>query len=869
MPREIAYNYLVAAAEAWPFASDAAFRLPLLELRRQGPAIFDCDTERLSDDLQAWLRPRAGGVSLGILHRICEFTWFPDATNSRSLAEVLVHIANGTLQFDGPRIVLKRDNDYAARLAHARWSSLLLPPDLLIAAAAASNDCKPPGDDVDLSTPSLRQLLREQLVAETHLHLGAAVSFPVLWNTLHASLDRNPPSPTSFDNAPLGGARPFAHFLVAASVARIVQAAFLRRLDRNENQGEFGNDFNANTDNLQKNLVWAWGGDDAIRTLRLALRAVAIGELHPALPRPRLHALLRALRGPRTTREARNLHELLETDPLASWLAPPPGRALPETVFATRAISYLLGAGRNDRSFAQLFWQYQRIRCLTYRYLVQEPGTPGLDWFKRHYDRLKPFRQQLGNVKFETALALQSRGLKLGALEARIGPEYSWTNLRNEIQMTARQAAAFVPPVDTVRPRIALLLHFLKEQHMRGKAGWKMLHANPAQVAHRVRFGAWGYSTLRTAMAIETVLKRYPQSLVVLRGIDIASTELSVPTWPIVPIFHRLRAASQCAATAMHSRYPAWQVEPFRVTCHAGEDYSRLVEGLRRVHELIDFGVLVQGDRIGHGICLGDEVNRLVGCLPRVPQPAEERLNDLLWELDRYAHANFVADAGRLAYANAEASRLARNIYGRRVDLEDLREARRMLHNPRWLMRFGFPFRRDIRPEGTCEELLVQYLCDEQVFRRGQALEEVVANDGELQFLRAAQSWLRRQVAQLEITVESNPSSNVLVGDFVSVEQHPSFRMAPLLENAAMDDSSLLLSINTDDPLTFAVSLADEYAHMYGALLRDGKSSSDALAWLTQRRDQGYQSTFSLPASTDSEILAGLVEPRPPAASSI
>lgn len=862
MPREVAHDYLVAAAEAWPFASEAAFRISLLHLHREGPGIFDPPTEQLAKDLQDWLRPRAGGTSLETLRRICESTWFPEQYDKRSLADVLADIAADTIQFDGSCVVLKRDHNYAERLAHARWLSLLLPQDLLIAAGAASARLAPPGDTIHLSSFHLDQLLREKPVAETHLHLGAAVSFPVLWNTLLPALGRDAPVPSAFQDAPLGGSESFLYLLTAAAICRLVLAAYLRRCARNENVGTFAEDFDKYTANLKKNLVWAWGPENAIGALRLTMRAVATGDPHSAMPLPRLAALHRALHGFSTTTPAESLAEILERDPMASWLAPGPGRALSETQFATRALSYLLDEGHDDTSFATLFWQYQRIRCATYRYLVQEPGTPGLDWFMKHYNRVKPLRRGHGKAKIDMALHLQSSGLRLGALEARIGPDHSWANLREEIRTTAKQAARFVPALRDDPPEIALILHFLKERERR-QGRRRALHADPRQYAHGVRFGVWGYSTLRTVMAIETTLTRCPELLTLFRGIDIAAAELAVPTWPLVPMFTRLREASKRAAAVMHRRHPAWEVKPFRMTCHAGEDYGRLVEGLRHVHELIEFGILGPSDRIGHGVCLGDNVERCFQNTRRSPQPAEERLDDLLWELDRYAYGELRVDSGRLAYATDEASRLARRIYGNRIQLDELREARRMRHVPQWLARFGFPFRRDIQPTNDVEKLLLAYLRDEYVFRRGQELVDVVATEAEVTFLGAAQSWLRGEVARLEITVESNPSSNWLIGDFVKYEEHPSFRMTTLPgREATPEHRSLLLSINTDDPITFAACLADEYTHLYGALVRSGVSSAHALEWLTARRDQGYRSRFSLAASANGEILQRIAERR-------
>lgn len=45
--------------------------------------------------------------------------------------------------------------------------------------------------------------------------------------------------------------------------------------------------------------------------------------------------------------------------------------------------------------------------------------------------------------------------------------------------------------------------------------------------------------------------------------------------------------------------------------------------------------------------------------------------------------------------------------------------------------------------------------------------------------LARAQDWLQTTVARMEITVESNPSSNLVIGDLNGLDEHPVFRIAP------------------------------------------------------------------------------------------
>jgi hypothetical protein len=506
--------------------------------------------------------------------------------------------------------------------------------------------------------------------------------------------------------------------------------------------------------------------------------------------------------------------------------------------------------------FAKTFWQYQRVRNLTYRYVTQEPGTAGLDWFNRHYRRISPLRRLDHSALFESAFALESRGLRLGAIEVRSAPDRSWCDVRSFIRDIAGRAARTPTPC-AERPEVGIVLHFLKELTWR-HGDVERLHADPRQVAYGVRFGAWGHARLEEAMAIEAALEHLPELLLVLRGLDVASTELAVPTWAVLPIIARVRRASVRASARLAQLRPRWQTPPLRMTFHAGEDFCRLSEGLRRVHELIEFGVLQPGDRIGHGLALGCDPKDWAKTAGEKVQPAEERLDDLLWAIDRCGRGDLGCDAGFLAWMRAEVLRLGRWIYDSDdVEVDRLLEARRLRHNLRTLDRIGYPFLRSDHFSGIAR-YVYRYLTETGVFVRGQRSERVRATDAEVTFLRAAQAWLCAEVGRMAITVESNPSSNLLIGDMISVEEHPAFRLQPLPGTSPPIGSTVALSLNADDPLTFATALADEYAFVYAALLRARAPAAEALSWLAGRRDHGYRARFTLPPSKRPEDLEGI-----------
>jgi hypothetical protein len=158
-------------------------------------------------------------------------------------------------------------------------------------------------------------------------------------------------------------------------------------------------------------------------------------------------------------------------------------------------------------------------------------------------------------------------------------------------------------------------------------------------------------------------------------------------------------------------------------------------------------------------------------------------------------------------------------------------------------------------PSGKAYELLWRYLTDHYVFLRGQQTLLVRCDETEQRLLSEVQKWLRTIIGKLEITIESNPSSNLLIGGFTSLESLPVLRMQPITTDRAYDAPPLLVSLNTDNPITFSSSLSDEMSHVYYGLLRSQVQAPLALAWIDRVRRNGWHSRFTLPASASDEAL--------------
>jgi hypothetical protein len=842
MPGPADIHHLEAELVAWPLGSEVSFRLGLDALTRTDAGVLGGGTQRLSDALLDHLRPRARGLSIEILAQLREGVWFegeqpPEGSLQLEipLARFVSRLAGSRLQFMGDHAALQAgaETSMERQAARWRWLSLALPPDLLIAAQAAFHDSEPTSDFVSLSAPHLERFFEEEGIAQTHLHLGAAVPFEWLWTNLMTRIAGGALQEARLGREgrlPLGSAREFLDWLVTASLARLTLGGFLWHREPGRDTA-----FRPFVDLL------AARGRDATEH-RAALSALHRGErpIGQAVLRPVLRRLGGATPpGP----AAQSLDEVRRRDPLSQWLGP--SSTLPETRFMARALRYLLGPkGRRDAEFARIFWQYQRIRNLTYRHLVLEPGTAGLDWFSVHFRRISALREGLGDrALMASALALESRGPPLKSLEVRTSPSSHWPDIRELVRHVER-----APEPEGTQPERGLVLHFVKGRST-GRRD-RLPHADPRQLAHGCRFGSYFHALQREAGAIERTLREHREFLFILRGLDVCNLELAVPTWVFIPILRRLREVSAMLprTLAPHGRIP----RPLQLTLHAGEDFRRLSEGLRHMHEPVEFGVLGMADRLGHAVALGVEPGDWARSVPFVRQPAEERLDDLLWELDRYRRAELPVEAARLSYVQDQVDRLATSIYGPGYgSLEELLRSRRLRHEPRFLESLGYPFMRNsanAEAEGAAGRLLLRYLTDAGVHARGQQPLEVETHPSEVPMLGEAQRFLRTLFSRLGITIEANPSSNVLIGD-LALDEHPIFRLQPLPGRAAAAGGPVAVSLGDDDPVTFASSLPDEYCHLYYALLRQGVPTQEALGWLDQLRKNGLRARFTLAES--------------------
>lgn len=900
-------DHLVAEMAAMPIASPVSLELAIttLEPRLPDEIAAVSATRRSTADTTAALWRRTEyemlkafpAVSLDELVAIRDMVWFHRGAQSpRPIDEYLQDMACLFLEARGSSVAPTLPIGHLGRSEQRptsaqsrrtlRWLMLALPPDLLCAAAARGDDAL----DLALTNTTVDQMLREGGFAETHLHLGAALEFGTIWQALVANVGTGDFSPEYMlsPGADFDEGRHLAHWLVRGCVARLILAWYLRDRTSAPGRGSGGgrrwirdgeyrdfDDYFRDRGNWIRTAPGALGGSYAVAATALADLQRGSLDGSPATFGMLQH-LYGLLAGPTTLHRAERIADVELFDPLSAIFAVPgrrPGGAqmrsfrTPEQRLVGRAMKYISHCRRtqtSDTPFERLFWQVVRVRCLAYRHFVQRPMTPGLQWFVRFYARSRPARSRLGwGAYLDAAAEIDGRGKGLRSLEVRRSPDDTLDENVDFVQRTAQwtQEKARVDTADGPL-EVGIVLHFTKDRGggaMKGlpSGHWKGSNADPdPDPARRVNASGMRYSAFyvrkRTAaVALARTLQRWPRSLRIIRGLDVCTDELGVPNWVIRPLLDRVRNAADLASIAL-DRLGEGPAPQLRTTAHAGEDFVHLTTGLRGVDEAIEHLGLSEGDRIGHGIALGVDATTWTQRTGRVAIPREVRIWDLLWEWTWNASRGG-GSVPRHSFIERELSRLTGMVFGEVISPYELELLRDDLLDTDALWLVGWPHADqplallDQRPSersGSAGRLrlLGRYLSDQAVFDEGRRVEWVDPST-EAEAIEHLQDGLRRKVASLGLTIEINPTSNLLIGDLGSLTQHPMWRLDP--PTAHVNLPPVAVCVGADDPLMFGTNLIQEYNVLYDGLVEAGLTDADARRWLERVRRRGMESRFT------------------------
>jgi len=745
----------------------------------------------------------------------------------------LAAVGTYLLEPSGQNAVLRVcEEDPGREILRWRFASLALPSGIYVAAAVANHVA--PNSDVRLLNQSIAP---DGCVAQLHVHHAAMLSFDELWSLLGftallapGQLVRTLQNRRAFcpqlhpgicgggkskSDRNIGARRPIDRAMHMAEWADLVRQSFIaiRVLERHLWHDE-------------KLLSQC---DRCERGIPAGLRQFARGRMKPyavaATAYPWPDDLVSIRREWRKAEVSLRDHPPL---PLRGGLQEDVSR---EQTLIRRCFKYLRPERElaPDLTFEELFVQYLRVKTAVFGLLVHAPGEHGLEKFLDHFTQIKVYAPAVETLR---PLPPMEHGLTVASVEYRVAPD-AWLTTHRHVDFPA----AFSNCAPRCGPTAAgPRRHPRKNVTLSADYAW-LIHFKREKPAEGVLplFGSVVQTLEADARKVIGAIMMKPQLLRSLRGLDLCGVEDHQPLWVCAETLRRVRQASRRIA----ANRAKLNLEPLRLTLHAGEDFTWLTSGVRAIAEPFLWSLIERGDRIGHGIAITLEPtgwwDRRQGRVIDVPQL--QRFLDLAF-LAKYAHSRS-RDQERWIERNLRlaVSAIWPQLAGSQDVVSTAVEFWQLLGGrlPRIFMRMT-KRPSSLRP---AERWLYSYLWNRSTRSRAEATTRVAVEDDrgglkgvrtECDLLTKARAKLIGQVARWQVCIEANPTSNLLVGSLDAMAAQDFLQRRPTAVTRPGEET-LTWTISTDDPITFSTTLADEYAYAWaGMVLRENDAYDPAYA---------------------------------------
>lgn len=408
--------------------------------------------------------------------------------------------------------------------------------------------------------------------------------------------------------------------------------------------------------------------------------------------------------------------------------------------------------------------------------------------------------------------------------------------------------------------RIGLIIHFIKEHR-------KQVNENQSR---RNFYADYQQAIMRQSQTLQLFMTspKYRSYQKYVVGIDTANLERENPP--------------ELFGDVYRMGYALKKQHNFHFTYHVGESYNTLMDGLRHIFEVVFRLNFSNGDRLGHALALGQDVNHYYTVKRNVViTDRQSFLDDIAW-IYWMIKQDSNADKGDLAYLNElfnESSMWFEEIFENILTLHDyvdfycLRGTNfeyllndvyhvNMLKNLSDIKLIKADRRKQIRArfdqqfiDVTSSEIcnavfnvnaMRLYACYElnpEVFKRGREPITVLVTPILLQLIEDTQKNLCSYLMKKNVFIEANPSSNTKI----SIAKHyEDLQFLKLNQYGLLPDDTVdfPLSINTDDSAIFQTMLPYEYALIGKALIDSGNNVERVYAYLAYLQKASVEQSF-------------------------
>lgn len=579
-----------------------------------------------------------------------------------------------------------------------------------------------------------------------------------------------------------------------------------------------------------------------------------------------------------------------------------------------RAIYSNQRPSKEEEIYYNWFYLYIVIKNKIRAELIQTNNNVGFDNFRLYQDRKENFIDGTIYEPVYIRMAVKDTILNqhIYRLEARITPKKAPSALCNNIHtydkwildgMDEEKREAF-------QEKYFYVVHFIKEPEY-----WEMLPESCKGIFTDYRHKELREKVREQAIALAELRESCCEEALRIKGIDAASSELWCRPEVFGQAFRYMKGHSVHTEAILRTEQ---RCSHLMATYHVGEDFFDVLDGLRAIDEAIRFLNLRCGDRLGHALALGVDVDEWYESKSnRILINKMSYLDNLTWLYSKIRKYDLSDCEGALNYIEKRFDEYFQEIYLNNLSddkinyvLEQAQKyynERQIEHNynhfvtkanintyfDAWklrgdnpeLYREGFLKLSDIIIDGWDEYslniefpndykirynpetvmLIYMYHYNEKVRCIGDQMIEVKVNESIRKAVKKVQKCMQFEIGEMGIGIEANPSSNYLIGTFRRYDRHPIFKWNNL---GLTNDPALLqqcpqlqVSINTDDQGVFATYIENEYAYLALALEKccdeDGRrlfNRTMILQWLDNIRRNGINQSFMAASAQDASV---------------
>lgn len=541
------------------------------------------------------------------------------------------------------------------------------------------------------------------------------------------------------------------------------------------------------------------------------------------------------------------------------------GFVLPEHVLVKGCIERL---DKGDTYFNRLFWQYTRIKNIFYNYVVQQHTSgKGLEVFVPIYGR----QGAIEDNKHATSEAFYSQmnNQNIVKLELRVSPKDTEEELKKSVSDIFKQYKNMlqneynplkkdkIPFKSNMFPLLGIVFHFIKKIDTYKNKCYYLYSQEKDE--NYISYGKIMEIYKNQAKLIAKLRKEIPYISNYIVGIDAASKENNTEPYVLRQAYEILRNPQNIELTDDAGGY---YIKTIGYTYHVGEDFRDVISGLRHVDEVIEEFKFTAGDRLGHAIVIGIDIEKWAEMNSTVYLPAGEYFENLLWEWGIYTKDDTYKDIENIRFLENRIFEVAEFIFGS-VNGMSVRE---LYSNYKW--KFKSEYLSEKHYDGDC---LLKEFSGIKCILQAPAINEVL-DDNKIpwtsEYIRHAmncryylkniektievnisrqliekykkiQAFMKGKISEKGLVIEANPTSNLIIGDFATFEDYH------IINLSSPEKEDVIITINTDDPVIFNTNLSNEFSLIFDIVHKKEKySSKDIIQWLDKIRDNGVNYSF-------------------------